>query len=150
LIWPASAALSSRLARLTVLRARVLESEMLNVNYFGFGLGVGLAGHGGHFGLGANAIQPHGADPIAFDGTTWHDFRLVGNMNDLTFAIYVDDQLLYDGPMLSYPADHVWCGDGTSGSNARAEVQRLEFVLGTNDPVAVEDGSWGEIKALFR
>ncbi|MCB0059733.1 MAG: putative Ig domain-containing protein, partial [Caldilineaceae bacterium] len=126
------------------LRARVLE-EMGNVewNVFGFGFGFGFFTGTETMGIGIGATQLRdqrgSAGPmVLITGNDFHDYQLYASPG-IGFELFLDGDLVHSGPTVpTVYQNHVSLGDGTGGTNARAEVTAYSYtqprVVGQNPP----------------
>jgi hypothetical protein len=140
-------------------RARVLQDEeespgFLNYNPFGFGI-EGFAGPQNWFAMGLSSQTINiGALPgniIAFDNTTFHDYRLevtpgVGQ------NLYVDNVLVGTSALRTWtgccpsspnPPYVLGFGDLTGGANALADVASFTFSQGDSTPPLISPSVLG-------
>ena len=111
------------------LRARVLEEDNVEQSHFGFCFGFETGTKAYSIGIGTNIIKaPNG--PIlssTIDNTQFHDYRYEGTP-DGSYSLYVDDNLIATGSALAYnSSNRLFLGDGTTGTNARAEITRFTY-----------------------
>jgi len=116
-------------------RVRVLESESVSF-LFGFFLGGWFDGIAAGVGLTHNAWQYYSlAGSGSRDNREWTDWRILTDRASNTYEVFVDNQLLFTdnliaangSPGFGLPVNHVLFGDGTGGSNARAEISSFAF-----------------------
>jgi hypothetical protein len=128
-------------------RARVLQEGIAYPGYnnpFGFDFSVFTGTEGFLVGLGTNQIMDGTSQEITFDNTQFHDYRLEGTPGS-GYKLFVDDALVMAGPpRFDNPplVDQLFLGDGTGGTNARADVAAYTF--SQSRPAAVpEPGALG-------
>ncbi len=132
------------------MRARVHEYETptgYGTWCWAFMVSVAMAGYDGTMALDSQYMQFSDDSVQQFDGTDWHDYEILGNMRERTYAIFVDGDQFYYGPMSSHSTTQIALGDGTGDANARAEVSYLEVCFpnidcnenGVPDQVEIEN-----------
>jgi TolB-like protein len=114
-------------------RARVLAKESRgasdDANSFGFSFGVQC--EEGEIGVGLDPARitdaSHAVLTTATDNRLWHDYRLVGRM-DQGYRFFIDGALIATGGARREKLrNRVYLGDITGGPNARAEISRYSF-----------------------
>lgn len=115
-------------------RVRVLQSETVSF-LFGFSLGAWFDGIGVGLGIVSNGWQSNTLGTGQRDNTQWTTWRIETQRANNTYSVFVDDQLLLTdsftiangSPGFGLPANHIFMGDGTGGSNAQAEISSYSF-----------------------
>jgi hypothetical protein len=81
------------------------------------------------------------------DNTTFHDYELVaGNAG---YSLFVDNVLMASGgPLSPFAINRIHLGDGTSTTNARAEVTGLH--IEQDCPTPARNRTWGQVKTIYR
>jgi hypothetical protein len=126
-------------------RARVLEEEGdIDNNHFGFGFEVGTGTEAFAIMIGPSVIQALDNEnenrvlSTSIDNTKFHNYRLEGTPG-VGYKFYVDDYLVAIGTSRVMEGDNrLYLGDGTGGTNAKADVASFEFTQGV---IAQEQGS---------
>jgi RHS repeat-associated protein len=130
-----------RLPMQIALRARVLEEEGdVARNSYGFSFGEHRGSRSMSNGLGTAQIMDQ-TWPLArfpYDNTSFHQYRLEARPG-LGSRLIIDDTLAGTGPdVTNVFRNLLFLGDGTGGTNARAEVTAYSFtqprVVGQNPP----------------
>jgi beta-lactam-binding protein with PASTA domain len=122
--------------------ARVLEENGdVRNNSWGYSFGVFTGTETFGHGLGTAQIQDQRATrapAIPFDNTTFHIYRMQASPG-VGYKLLVDDVMLVTGPSVSAVFNNgIFWGDGTGGTNARAETAAFSYtqprVVGQNPP----------------
>lgn len=114
-------------------RARVLTTESVQgevgwglaftVAYDNQALFFGISGENLSIGPAGSSVQY-----LPFDGTVFHDFKLVGDFLSLTSTLYVDGVSYgLSGSISSLATNALEFGDGSGKTNANAEIAYYEF-----------------------
>ncbi len=123
------------------LRARVLQEEGDVGNPCGFGFGAFTAKEAVGICLGTNQLQDQRGKTgptLSIDGTVFRDYRLAAQPG-IGFEFFADGSRVHSGPTVATGfQNHLNVGDGTGGTNAKAEVTAYSFtqprVVGQNPP----------------
>ena len=137
-------------------RARILAEEGdINSNHFGFGFEVGTGAEAFAIMIGPSEIQAldnaneNRVLSTSIDNTKFHNYRLEGNPG-IGYKLYVDNDLVATGASRVMEGDNrLFLGDGTGGTNAKADVASFEFtqskekdVSTTNQVPTTISGHW--------
>jgi hypothetical protein len=99
--------------------SRMLQFEGGNHGWsFGYENGV----NGVSVGFSTTGIRLGTGGVIALDATGFHDYRLEFTPGDATFSFFVDDAFFASGTPTASSLNRIWFGDGSGGSNGRAEM----------------------------
>jgi len=130
------------------IKARVLAEEGdINSNHFGFCIGVGTGAEAFAIAIGPSTIQATDNEnenrvlSTSIDNTKFHNYRLEGNPG-IGYKLYVDNDLVATGdPKVIECDNRLYLGDGTGGTNAKADVASFEFI-DTDDTNRIKFGEW--------
>ena len=119
-------------------RARVLAEEGdTNKNHFGFGFEVCTGAEAFAIMIGPSEIQAldnENEDRVlstSIDNTKFHNYRLEGT-HGVGYSFYVDNDLIATGASRVMECDNsLYLGDGTGGTNAKADIASFEFTQGS-------------------
>ena len=127
-------------------RARVLAEEGdTNKNHFGFGFEVCTGAEAFAITIGPSEIQALDNEnenrvlSTSIDNTKFHNYRLEGTPG-VGYRFYVDNDLIATGATRVMECDNsLYLGDGTGGTNAKADIASFEFAQGgiVLDPCAL-------------
>jgi len=99
-------------------------------NFFGFFFAARTGDVQYSIGLGPANVQNSDGTTIAFDNTSFHDYRLEATPGapGPDFQLYIDDVLrLSDDPRAVLDVSRLLFGDGTGGTNAVADITAFRF-----------------------
>lgn len=121
------------------LRARVLENEGdPGQPLYGYGFRVQVRGPGGAYMIGftTDRIRDYNLQTLLIDNTQFHDYRLQAVPGG-PYELYRDGLLVMSGAAVAGGTPFLELGDGTGGTNARAEV--TEYVFTQIIPTGIQD-----------